>query len=532
MNIFEKNSRELGLESREKGLESREKRIEEDEDKLQQQLQEIEKEYKRLSKKEDEVKTLLLQYRQYMEIPDDKGWGAQDTKGDFDKEITQLLDKKVEVIYDKLAQNKYKEKEVFRNDLLVTDFVDLIESVARIHNPNSKHPLLETSIENLLRSINRLSLQLLVLIDDFPIDIKSWNIKKTYSNVQKTATVYGHYKIIAPFMTYAAPVFRIGMAANPLWGVAQTVAVEAGKHGVKKVAGKYSLKLFHDFFGIIGDQATTVFGKEPQRYRSKHWYFALELTEIIYYFHPVDREALSKALKVVGGLFIRNEYDRIFLYNCLVHGRSGNPKKIDDKIFNNDDKKEMARKLQDFIENDINEERQEDVEKKVVKWRKDVEKRIGINLQLNLDKNEPELLKEMLNKASPEKKLKPFLARHILSMIEHHGEPKFIYTDIKLELDGETSKLKPLWLIGTDRKLLLLYVDANDEIELVWTFDAGNHKKLSVERKKNVLSDDCELIGGEWVEEGGLIGNPKFLIEGIKVGSYKNYFEVLEDFIR
>ena len=141
-------------------------------------------------------------------------------------------------------------------------------------------------------------------------------------------------------MTYAAPVFRIGMAANPLVGVAQTVAVEAGKHGVKKVAGNYSLKLFHDFFGIIGDQATTIFGKEPQRYRSKHWYFALELTEIIYYFHPVDREALSKAMKVVGGLLIRNEYDRLFLNNCLVNGRTGNPKKIGDKIFNDNDKKE------------------------------------------------------------------------------------------------------------------------------------------------------------------------------------------------
>ncbi len=523
----------FGKDSRELMLDSREKRIEEDEGKLKQQRQEIEKEYKRLSKKEDEVKSLLLQHCQYMEIPDDKGWGAQDTKGDFDKEIAQLLDEKVEVIYDNIANNKYKEKKVFKNDLLVKDFVDLIESVARIHNPNSKHPLLETSIENLLRSINRLSLQLLVLIDNFPIDIKSWNINKTYSNVEKAAKSYGYYKKIAPFMTYAAPVFRIGMAANPLVGILQTVLVETGKYGAKKVSGNYLLKLFHEFFGIIGDQATTIFGKEPQRYRSKHWYFALELTEIIYYFHPVDREALSKAMKVVGGLLIRHEYDRIFLYNCLVDGRSGKPKKIDDKIFNDDDdKKEMARKLQDFIENYINEERKEDVEKKVVKWRKDVEKRIGIKLQLNLDKNEPKLLKEMLDKESPEKKLKPFLARHILSMKGQHGEPQFIYTDIKLERDGEAPKLKPLWLIGTDRKLLLLYVDANDEIELLWTFDAGNHKKLSVERKKNMFSDDCELIGGEWVEEGGFIGDPKFVIEGKTVGSYKNYFKVLEGFIR
>jgi len=525
MKLFGKNSRELGLKTREK-------RIEEDEGKLKQQREEIEKEYERLSKKEDEVKSLLLQHHQYMEIPDDKGWGAQDTKGDFDKEIAQLLDKKVEVIYDKLAQNKYKEKEVFKNDLLVKDFVDLIESVARIHNPDSKHPLLETSIENLLRSINRLSLQLLVLIDNLPIDVKSWNIKNTYSNAQSTAKVYGHYKKIAPFMTYAAPMFRIGMAANPLVGVLQTVVVEAGKHSVKKVSGNYLLKLFHEFFGIIGDQATTIFGKEPQRYRSKHWYFALELTEIIYYFHPVDREALSKAMKVVGGLLIRHEYDRIFLYNCLVDGRSGKPKKIDDKIFNDDDKKEMARKLQDFIENYINEERKEDVEKKVVKWRKDVEKRIGIKLQLNLDKNEPKLLKEMLDKESPEKKLKPFLARHILSMKGQHGEPKFIYTDIKLERDGEAPKLKPLWLIGTDRKLLLLYVDANDEVKLVWKFDADDHKKLLVERKKNVLIDDCELIGGEWVEEGSFIGDPKLVIEGKTVGSYKNYFKLLEGFIR
>ena len=113
-----------------------------------------------------------------------------------------------------------------------------------------------------------------------------------------------------------------------------------------------------------------------------------------------------------------------------------------------------------------------------------------------------------------------------------HGKPKFIYTDIKLERDGEAPKLKPLWLIGTDRKLLLLYVDANDEVKLVWKFDADEHKKLLVERKKNVLIDDCELIGGEWVEEGSFIGDPKLVIEGKTVGSYKNYFKLLEGFIR
>jgi hypothetical protein len=91
-----------------------------------------------------------------------------------------------------------------------------------------------------------------------------------------------------------------------------------------------------------------------------------------------------------------------------------------------------------------------------------------------------------------------------------------------------------LWLVGTDRKLLLLSVDVdvNNEVKLVWTFDAEDHKELLVERKKNVLSDDCELIGGEWVEEGSLIGDPKFLIVGSKMDSYKNYFELLEGFIR
>ncbi len=519
-----KNSQELMLDSREQ-------KIKEEEDKLQQRVQEIEQQYKRLKKKEDEVKKSLLQYQQYLEMPDDKGWGAQVTEGDFDEEIARLLDEKVEVIFDKLAKNKYKEKDVFRNDVLITDVVDLIESIARIHNPGSEHPLLETSIENLLRSLNRLSLQLLVLIDNVPIDIKSWNIKNTYSNVQKAATTYGYYKKIAPFMTYAAPVFRIGMAANPLVGVAQTALIEAGKHGVKKVTENYTLKLFRDFFEIIGDQATTIFGKEPQRYRSKHWYYALELTEINNYFNPVKPEALSKAMKIVGGLLIRSEYDRIFLYNCLVHGRSGGPERISGDIFNEADKKEMARKLQDFIENYVNEERKEDVEKKVVNWRKDVEGRIGIKLQLNLDKNDSKLLKEALNKKSPEKNLKPFLARYILSMVKNEGKPQFIYTDIQLDLDSESSKLNQLWLVGAERKLFLLSVDANDEVKLVWAFDAEYHKELLVERKKNVLSDDCLLNGGEWVEEGGLVGDPKFLIEGKKVGSYKSYFEVLEDFI-
>ncbi len=513
-------------------LNARERKIKEGEEQLQQLQKEYQRRQSLLSQKENDIKQKLIQYQQYIEFPDDKEWEDYENNEYFDDEVAQLLQDKAEIIFDKIINKRYTENKIFKNELLLDDIVDLIDSVARIHHPDSQHPLLETSIENLLRSLNRLSLQLLVLVDSFPVNIKEYNLRKTYFYIQKSATTIGYYKKAEPFLTFVTPVLRIGMAANPMVGIAQTVAIEAGKQVIKKGSEKYALNLLHDVIEIIGEQASTIFGEGSLRYRSKHWIYAVELTEIIHHFSPVEPEDLSKAMKIINGLLLRSEYDRIFIYNCLAQGRSASPERFDSDFISKDDKQKIVNKLSHFVENYVNKDRNVDGDKKVMAWRKKVESRLGVKIQLNIDKNGADYLKNILSSGSPEKKIKPFLARYILAMMTEGETPQFIYTDIHFETPIQSLEGKELWLIGSNRRLILLLVDKEDKIIVIWRYDSRQKQQLLLHRINRVIADDCRVSGGLWQGEFQTDKEPEFILEGRNISSYDSYFQILEDFKR
>ena len=517
-------------------LNYRERKISEDEEALEKKQKSYQESLYLLAQKENEVKQKLMQYQQFAEFPDDSEYVADENNEYFDKEIAQLLQDKAEKIFDKIINKRYSERKVFKNELLLEDIVDLIESVARIHHPDSQHPILETSIQNLLQSLNRLSLQLLVLVDSFPVNIKQYNLKTTYSYIQKSATTFGYYKKAEPFLTFATPILRVGLAANPVVGVAQTIAIEAGKHVIKKGSEKYALNLLHDIIEIIGEQATTIFGEGSFRYRSKQWIYAVELTEIIYHFNPINSEALAVAMKIINGLSMQSEYDRIFIYHSLAQGKSVNPEKFVTDFFSEDDKQELINKLADFVENTIHKERKDENDKKVISWRKKIEQRLGVKIALKIDKNDTDYLRNRLSSGSPEKKIKPFLARAILAMMAEQEMPQFIYTDIHLETllkaesPSQALECKDLWLIGTNRRLMLLAVDREDKVLMLWSYDSRHKEPLSIQRISRVVADDCMIKGGLWQVELSSDIEPEFILEGRKTSSYDSYFQVLEDF--
>ena len=513
-------------------LKYKERKIQEDEETLHQLQKDFELRLGLLGHKESEVKQKLMQYKQYAEFPNEKITTPDNNdKGYFDDEVAQLLHDKAEIIFDKIINKKYIEKTVFKHQLLLEDMVDLIESVARIHNPESQSPLLETSIENLFRSLNRVSLQLLVLIDSFPINIKEYNLRKTYLYIQKSATTIGYYKKAEPFLTFASPLLRIGMAANPLVGVAQTVAIEAGKQVIKTGSERYALNLLHDVIEIIGEQASTIFGDTSLRYRSKDWIYAVELTELMYHFNPVEPTALSKAMKIIGGLSIRSEYDRIYIYHCLTQNKSANPDSFSNDFLTDEDKQALVKKLRDFIENRLNKNRTEENEKKLISWRKKIELRLAVKIPLNIDSNDSEILKNQLIAQSPEKKIKPFLARAILALMEEGETAQFIYTDILLEVTIPSVKVKQLWLIASNMRLCLLNVDAKeDKTQCIWCYDSRKHKPLVFQRVKRLVTDNCKVTGGAWLTEVKVNATPAFIIEGRKTSAYDSTFQVLEDF--
>ncbi|MCK5666000.1 MAG: hypothetical protein KAI17_21070 [Thiotrichaceae bacterium] len=372
-------------------LKYQQRKIDEQNEAFQCQQKEYQQRLALLTQKEDEIKQKILHYQQYVEFPDDEAWREDVAQAYFDDEISELLHDKAKVIFDKIINKQYTENEIINNDLIFKDIVDLIESVARLHHPESQNPLLETSIENLFRSLSRLSLQLLVLVDSFPVNIKEYNLRKTYLYIQKSSTAFGYYKKAEPFLSFATPMLRVGLvAANPVLGLAQTAAIEAGKQVIKKSSEKYAVNLLHDVIAIIGEQATTIFGDGSLRYRSKHWIYALEVTEILYCFSPVKPEALAKGMKVISGLLMRSEYDRIFLYQCMAQGKSANPGNYANDFMSTEDKQSIADKLSDFIENYIGTDSHDENTKKIISWRKKVEQRLGTNIQLTLDKNDTE----------------------------------------------------------------------------------------------------------------------------------------------
>ena len=509
-------------------LKYRERKIQEDEDALHLLQKDFESKLNLLAKKEKDVKQKLMQYEQYAEFPDDQTTTEnQDDNAYFDDEVAQLLHDKTEIIFDKIINKKYTQRNDFKHLLLLEDIVDLIESVARIHHPESQNPLLETSIENLFRSLNRVSLQLLVLIDSFPINIKEYNLRKTYLYIQKSATTIGYYKKAEPFLTFATPILRIGMASNPLIGIAQTAAIEAGKQAIKTGSEKYALNLLHDIIEIIGEQASTIFGDTSLRHRSKDWIYALELTELNYHFNPVEPEILSKMMKIISGLSIRSEYDRIFIYHCLAQNKTANPDSFANDFFTDEEKQVLVKKLRDFIENKLNKNRTEQNDKKLLNWRKKAEQRLAVTIPLNIDNNDAEILKKQLLSESPEKKLKPFLARAILAMMDKGEVAKFIYTDIQIEATVQPLETKQLWLVASNRRMFLLSVNKENKTQCIWLYDNKNQEVLEFQRIKKVVADACRVTGGLWQTEDKASTTPEFIIKGRKTSTYDSYFQVL-----
>ncbi len=510
-------------------LDYKEQKLNEDRETLQQQQQEYEERWQRLNEKERQLKQKQMQYRQYAEFPESLEDGEMLHQDEFDEEIAQLLHDKAEIIFDKIINQKYVEQDNFKHSLLIGDLVDLIESVARIHHPDSEHPLLETSIENLLQALNRLSLQLLVLVDGFSVNIKEYNFRKTYLYIQKAAVAAGYYKKAEPFLSFAAPVLRVGLASNPVIGVAHSVALEAGKHVIKKSSEKYALTLLHDVIEIIGIQAATIFGDDSVRYRNRHWIYAVELSEIIHHFAPVDAKAVAKTLRIIGGLSLPSEYDRIFLYHCLSQGKTAHPEKFAHDFLDENDRRELASSLKNFVEDTVNKDRQESNDKKALAWRKELEQRLHVEIPLNLDRDDRDYLKNMLSTGSPEKKIKPFLARYILELMGESETPQFIYTDIFFEPALPLQADNELYLVGSNKKLILLAVDNDDRIEAVWQYEPKMPGPLLLRRINNILADDCRISGGVWLKELPTDREPEFIVKGKSIGSYDSYFQALEN---
>ncbi len=297
---------ELSIEAERNEIEAKEKALKDAE--------------KHLQKRENEFTQNLIKHYEWLEFPVEKE--SEESEPEEielfkDQKVLEFLEKRTEVLFEKIKTNYYYESGVLQDRIILYDLKDLIESVAKIYKPDSENPLLETSIEKLLRSINRISLQLLILLEQLPLDLKGYNLKKTYENIRAGVKAYEFYKSAKPYIPLIRPFYYLGhfvLGTNPVTIGAGWAVGEIFSRGTQKLSNhlvnQYALNLIHDMVFIIGNEAAGIFGGD-HRHREVYWIYGAELTELICGF-PLSQEMLLNALNEISNLRLRSEYDQNF----------------------------------------------------------------------------------------------------------------------------------------------------------------------------------------------------------------------------
>ena len=310
-----------------------------------------------------------------------------------DQQVAQLLKHQTASFFDNIKQKKYYKAGEIHAKPLWEDIVTLIESVARIYNPDVKQPLLHTSIEQLLRAINQISINLIVLLDRLPVNIKKRTLNETYGFIQKGVRGFEFYEKAAPYLEYVQPLYYFGrlvLGANPVALGATALAVEIGKTGTKQltvhISEKYALRLLHETIAILANEMVSLFGGD-YRHRDANWIYGAELTELVHQF-PISQEILQAALNETGNLHLRSEYDRLFLYRCLASRQSIHPEKFPNAFRSLDEKEchNIARGLEKFYARFIYGR----TPKRIQTWKTGVESRLNCKLHLEVSSHAPD----------------------------------------------------------------------------------------------------------------------------------------------
>ncbi len=304
---------------------------------------------------------------------------------DREREVLAFCRAESERLFNKVIDNGYVVDGVLQPDEIYKDVIQLFEGVARIYQPNSDQPLLETSMEQVLRFLHNVSLQLLVQLEQLPVDVKGFNLRETYRFVKKAMDYYGMYKKVNPYWNYAKPAIflsRFALGANPIalglsWTITELASI-GGKKISSRYTRKYGLRMFHESIRIVGSETAAVYGANF-RDRDPDWVFATELIEMVHHFPP-SRDSLEAGLKEIGRLPLHSEYDRVYLYRCLANRFSAKPRSTRLRgLIAVTDAVQVAKRLEVLFEQFYSREAPDRIEK----WSRGIEARLGVKLQLH-----------------------------------------------------------------------------------------------------------------------------------------------------
>ncbi len=342
----------------------------------------------RLQERERDLASRFARFHEFLEYPvadvhAEKTSGELQKLTEQDRSVRKLLEAEAERVYEKIRRNGYTVNSKVELDTIRNEAFNLIQQVAKIYNPTSQNPLLETSFDQLARAASRICLHVLVLLEQLPVSVQHYNANRLYGYMQKAIASYGVYQKASPWLSYLSRGLyagRLVSATNPAALGAWWLATELGKRGAQKVienvVDRQAIATLHDLVTVIGVEVAGIYGT-GFRQRDAGWILGAELVELVHSF-PMSGESLRNGLRHVTALPLRSEYDRVYLYRCLADHRSAGLQLADPAMLPREEREIIAKHLEAFFTSHIHGA----TDANLKKWRDGFEQRFDLRLTL------------------------------------------------------------------------------------------------------------------------------------------------------
>jgi hypothetical protein len=345
---------------------------------------------RQLDARELHLANRLVNFREWLEYPQPDEDTLEETPAVAPRELTaqdqrvlEIIGEESQQLYQRLRTGHYKSGGPLDARRIRDDAHAFVIRVAQVYRPGVENPLLETSLDQLLRAGSRACLHLLVVLERLPLSPKDQNINTLHGYLQKALKAYDLYNTAQPYFGYMQTASYFGRwiagATSVTLGLSWALT-ELGKRGTKAAANwlidQQAVSLLNEVVRVIGFEVASIYGGDF-RHRDSNWVYAAELTDLMSRF-PLSRENLAQALREVGSLHLRSEYDRVFLYRCLSSHHNVRPLIEAHDTLSLPDRQQIARRLERFFESFIHGK----TRKLVEDWRDGVEKRLGLKLHL------------------------------------------------------------------------------------------------------------------------------------------------------
>ena len=342
----------------------------------------------RIQEHERDLASRFARFQEFLEYPvedvhAEKSSGELQKLTEQDRNVRKILEAEAERVYEKIRHNGYTVNGKVDLDTIRSEAFSLIQQVAKIYNPTSQNPLLETSFDQLTRAASRICLHVLVLLEQLPVSVQHYNANRLYGYMQKAIASYGVYQKASPWFTYLSRGLyagRLVSATNPAALGAWWLATELGKRGAQKVienvVDRQAIATLHDLVTVIGVEVAGIYGT-GFRQRDAGWILGAELVELVHSF-PMSGESLRNGLRHVTALSLRSEYDRVYLYRCLADHRSAGLQLADPAMLPREEREIIAKHLEAFFTSHIHGA----IEANLKKWSDGFEQRFDLRLTL------------------------------------------------------------------------------------------------------------------------------------------------------